>query len=262
MDAEAASGEARDRSAGLRAGAPGAAVITGASGGIGASCAELLAARGHPVVAVGRRAEPLEELAARLREAGSPAIPVRADVRDEEAMQRIAELAVRSFGSVSVLVNSAGGQFASEASRLSLGGWRAVIESNLTGTFLASKAVEPLMRERGGAIVNVVANIWQRAAPLMAHSGAARAGVVSLTRTLALEWAERGIRVNAVSPGVTDTPGIRAHVTDLGELASTVPVGRLAQPREIAELVAFLAGENGAYITGEVIAIDGGLQLA
>ena len=177
------------------------------------------------------------------------------DVRDAE---RLAEVA-SSLDDVGALVNCAGGQFAAAADEISANGWRAVVETNLTGTWNACRAFHgALAANGGGAIVNVVANVWQRAAPGMAHAGAARAGVVSLTRTLAAEWAPQ-VRVNALSPGPVDTPALRAY-GDVDATAATLPLRRLGTPEEMAEAVRYLLAAT--YVTGTVLVADGGHQLA
>lgn len=234
------------------------AVVTGAAGGIGSACARRLDRDGYRLVLMGRREEPLEQLASQLGDATAFA----GDVRDVARVDELAGLVGERFGRVDALVNSAGGQFHAAARDITPNGWRAVVEVNLTGTFHACRALYGLMRDSGGgAIVNMVANIWQRAAPGMAHSGAARAGVVSLTRTLALEWAPDRIRVNCVSPGLTDTPGLRAYGGDLDESAARVPLRRIGTADEMAAVTAFLLGPDAAYVTGQVIAVDGGLAL-
>jgi citronellol/citronellal dehydrogenase len=237
------------------------AVVTGAGGGIGSATARGLAAAGHDVVLVGRTAESLEQVAADLNRDGGRAVAFPADVRNWERLGELAAMLERDFGRCDVLVNSAGGQFHAAAVDITPRGWAAVLETNLTGTFFACRRLFPLLCERGGAIVNVVANVWQRAAPRMAHSGAARAGVVNLTRTLALEWAQHGIRVNCVSPGLTDTPGLRSHTPDLTASVARVPLRRAADAGEVGALICMLAGPDAGYVTGEVLVVDGGLQL-
>lgn len=234
------------------------AVVTGGGSGIGAACASRLAAAGMTVVLVGRRAEPLEDVAANLAADGGNVVAFPADVRDWDRIGELHDELASSQGRVDVVVNAAGGQFAAPAEEISLNGWRAVIDTNLTGSFIVCRRLFPLLRGHG-AIVNVVANVWQGAAPRMAHSGAARAGVVSLTRTLAVEWAAHGIRCNAVSPGITDTEALRASAGDPATMAARVPLRRPAAVDEIADAVLFLV--NSSYTTGAVLTVDGGLHL-
>ncbi|MHB8328089.1 MAG: SDR family oxidoreductase [Acidimicrobiales bacterium] len=240
---------------------PRVAVITGGGGGIGGACARLLAGRGFTVFLVGRTSESLDAVRLAIEGASGRAVSFPADVRDWDRVQRLVEQVTTSYGRVDVLINGAGGQFHAAVNDISPRGWSAVIDTNLTGTFHMCRAMFPLLEASGGTIVNVVANVWQRAAPLMAHSGAARAGVVSLTRTLALEWAAYGIRVNALSPGITDTAGLRNYQPNLDERVARVPLQRAASAEEIADAAWFLAGPTGRYITGETLVIDGGLQL-
>jgi citronellol/citronellal dehydrogenase len=169
----------------------------------------------------------------------------------------MAELgALVADGGIDLLINSAGGQFPKLAAQLSRNGWQAVIDTNLNGAFFLARHLYPALAKRRGSVVNVVANLWQRGAPTMAHSGAARAGVVNLTRTLAAEWGKDGIRVNACSPGYIDTPalaeGLRAGV-------GSVPLGRMGTVEDCVEGILYLA--RAGYVTGEVLTIDGGLQL-
>lgn len=235
------------------------AVVTGGGSGIGAACARRLASTGHRVVLVGRRAEPLEQTREAIAGDGGVAEAFPADVRDADRLGDLHDAIAAWSDRVDVVVNAAGGQFQTPAEKLTPNGWRAVVDTNLTGTFLVCQRVFPLLSRRGGAIVNVVANIWQRAAPGMAHSGAARAGVVSLTRTLALEWAAHGIRVNALSPGLTDTAALREQLGDLSAPAHRVPLQRVATPEEVADAAMFLV--RSSYITGEVLTVDGGSHL-
>jgi citronellol/citronellal dehydrogenase len=235
------------------------AVVTGGGSGIGAACAARLADAGHMVVLVGRRPDPLEDGAGTIVAAGGAAQAFPADIRDWDRLGELREAIAGWSDRVDVLVNAAGGQFHAPAKDLTPSAWRAVVDTNLTGTFFVCRQLFPLLARRGGAIVNVVASVWQRPFPGMAHSGAARAGVVNLTRTLALEWAPDGIRVNALSPGFTDTPAFRSQVGDLGRLAARVPLRRVASAEEVADAAMFLA--RSTYTTGEVLTVDGGYQL-
>jgi NAD(P)-dependent dehydrogenase (short-subunit alcohol dehydrogenase family) len=238
---------------------PPTAVVTGGGSGIGAACAARLATAGHAVVVVGRRAGPLDEVVGRVVAAGGRALAFPADVRDWDRVGELHDAVANWSGRADVVVNSAGGQFPEPAADMSPGQWRAVVDTNLTGSFFVCRRLFPLLSRRGGSIVNVVASTWQRPFCGMAHSAAARGGVVSLTRTLALEWARFGVRVNALSPGYTDTPAFRASVGDLSDPAGRVPLERVASVDEIADAAIFLA--RSRYTTGEVLTIDGGLQL-
>jgi citronellol/citronellal dehydrogenase len=235
------------------------AVVTGGGSGIGAACAARLAEAGNMVVLVGRRPEPLAEVAGQIGDAGGVARAFPADIRDWDRLGELREAIDGWSGRVDVLVSAAGGQFHAPAERLTPNAWRAVVDTNLTGTFFVCRQLYPLLARCGGAIVNVVASVWQRPFPGMAHSGAARAGVVALTRTLALEWADQGVRVNALSPGFTDRPAFRSQVGDLSGPAARVPLGRVASADEVADAALFLA--RSTYTTGEVLTVDGGFQL-
>jgi citronellol/citronellal dehydrogenase len=238
------------------------AVITGGGGGIGGACARSFSREGYAVVLMGRTEESLRSVAEQIRDSSGEASTFVADVRNWDRIQELADQLKEQFGSVDILVNSAGGQFHAAATKISPNGWSAVIDTNLTGTFYMCRALHDLLADGTGSVVNVVANVWQRGAPEMAHSGAARAGVVSLTRSLALEWATDGIRVNALSPGLTDTAGLRNEGADMEAKAERVPLKRCATAEEVAEAAWFLAGPTGSYITGTVLVVDGGLQLA
>lgn len=232
------------------------AVVAGGGSGIGQACALALARRGYEVLVVGRTESTLNATVEQISREHGHAAAFVADVRDWD---RIAQLAER-FGErgLDLLINSAGGQFAAPAAELSQNGWRAVVETNLNGSFYLCRHLLPALRRRRGAVVTVVANLWQRVSPGMAHSAAARAGVVSLMRSLALEWAAEGVRVNAVSPGLTDTAGLRRYARHAEVLAS-VPLGRAATVDEVVDAILFMA--QARYITGEVLTVDGGLQL-
>jgi citronellol/citronellal dehydrogenase len=232
------------------------AIVAGGGSGIGQSCALRLAALGYRVILVGRTESKLRATAEDIERTGGHATVFAADVRDWGRMEELAAL-LQGQG-VDLLINCAGGQFVSPASALSRNGWQAVVDTNLSGSFFLCRQLYPSLRQARGAVVMVVANIWQRPASGLAHSSAARAGVVSLTRTLALEWASDGIRVNAVSPGVTDTPALRNYPQHAAATES-VPLGRIGTVDEVVDAILFMGA--AAYITGEVLTIDGGLQL-
>ena len=230
------------------------AVVAGAGSGIGAACALNLARQGHHLILVGRTVEKLDATAQSIVEAGGSASVFPADVRDWD---RLAELQVQlDETGIDLLINSAGGQFFAPTEEISRNGWKSVVDLNLSGSFFLCRLLLPSLRKRRGSVVTVVANLWQKASPGLVHSAAARAGVVSMTRTLALEWAKDGIRVNAVSPGLTNTPALQERYLPLLE---KVPLGRIGQVDEVVDAILFMARSH--YITGEVLTIDGGLHL-
>jgi citronellol/citronellal dehydrogenase len=230
------------------------AVIAWGGSGIGQGTAIRLAGEGWRVVLVGRDRVKLDNTVAYIAECGGIAEAFAGDVRDWDRMAELGAL-VEAEG-IDLLVNSAGGQFAKLAAELSRNGWKAVVETNLDGAFFLARHLHPALAKRRGSIVNLVANLWQKGAPTMAHSAAARAGVVNLTRTLAVEWAAEGIRVNAVSPGFIDTPAL---LDRFGAMIDTVPLKRIGTVEEVVDAILYLAGAG--YVTGEVLTIDGGLQL-
>jgi NAD(P)-dependent dehydrogenase (short-subunit alcohol dehydrogenase family) len=239
------------------------ALITGGGSGIGRAIAESLAADGALVAVCGRRPQPLEETVAACEARGARALAVPTDVRDPDAVQACVDRVVAELGPPELLVNSAAGTFICPAIDLSPNGWRAVVEIVLNGTFFTSRAVALALREakRGGSILNVVATYAWTGNPGTVHSAAAKAGVLNLTKTLAVEWAPLGIRVNAVCPGVIDTPMLRLmDDPEAGRayLQSRVPVGRLGGPGEVAAAIAFLLSDEASYTTGAALPVEGG----
>jgi len=230
------------------------AVVAGGGSGIGRATALKLAEQGFRTILVGRKKDNLDETVSLIRQAGGKAESFPGDIRDWDRMAELATL-LEPEG-LDLLINSAGGQFPKPSAELSKNGWKAVVETNLDGAFFLARNLHGALAKRRGAIVNIVANIWQKGAPLVAHSAAARAGVVNLTRTLAVEWAKEGIRVNAVSPGFIDTPALQSQYL---EMLDTVPLGRIGTVEEVADAIIYMA--QAPYVTGEVLTIDGGLQL-
>ena len=237
------------------------AVITGGGTGIGKAIARELGELGARVVIAGRKDERLQATAAELREAGIAVLAARTNIRDPEQVAALMSHTVEHFGAIDLLVNNAGGQFPSPAAAISDKGWHAVLETNLTGTFTCCReAFSCWMEEHGGAIVNIVADMW-RGFPGMAHTGAARAGVVNLTMSLALEWAWRGVRVNAVAPGVIRSSGLDSYPPAFQELflkmKDDIPARRLGTEAEVSAAVTFLLSPAAAFITGETLRVDG-----
>lgn len=243
-----------------------AALVTGGGTGIGRGVALALASHGADLILASRRRAHLEPTAEEIRALGRRAHALELDVRDPEAADACIESALSELGRIDLLVNNAAGNFLVRAAELSPRGWKAVVEIVLTGTFNMSQAVYPVMRDAGGgSIINVTTTYVGTGAPLMAHSGAAKAGVLNLTRTLAVEWGGDGIRVNAVAPGlVEETEGAKRLAESIGYTEvyrEQVPLGRLVRIEDVADTVLFLASPAASHVTGVEITVDGGASL-
>lgn len=240
------------------------ALVTGGGTGLGRAIAQALAEAGADLLLAARRKEPLETAAAEIRAATGRRVEVAVcNIREREQVESLAAFAAERFaGQVDVLVNNAGGQFPSPARAIKPKGWHAVIDLNLNGTWNMTQVFGNQMLDgRGGSIVNVIAVIG-RGFPGLAHTAAARAGVLELTRTLAFEWGTK-IRINCVAPGPVGTQAFDAASYDVDSSAvpTTQPIPRFGDPREVAHAVVFLASRAASYVTGEVLYVAGGQQL-
>nr|WP_325211980.1 3-oxoacyl-ACP reductase FabG [uncultured Oscillibacter sp.] len=237
------------------------ALATGASRGIGRAVAAALAREGWPVcVNYLERREAAESLVAELRAQGRAAMAFQADVADREAVEAMVRAAAEALGPVELLVNNAGISRQGLFQDLGDEDWDRLLAVNLTGPRNAIQAVLPhMLGEKRGCVVNISSMWGLRGASCEAAYAATKAGLIGLTRSLALELAPSGIRVNCVAPGCIETDMVRILGEDTRRmLAEETPLGRLGTPEEVAEAVAFLASERAAFITGQVLAADGG----
>jgi peroxisomal trans-2-enoyl-CoA reductase len=239
------------------------AIVTGGATGIGLAIAEDLVQLGARVVIASRKLDRLVTAAKGLSEEyGSTVVPVQCNVRDRRQVDSLFDETLRRFEKIDFVVNNGGGQFPAPAETISEKGWQAVIETNLTGTFhMCQAAALKWMCAHGGKIVSIVADMWD-GFPGMVHTGAARAGVVNMTKTLAVEWARYGILVNAVAPGTILSTGMHNYPPGLPERAQAeVPLKRLGKVEEIAWAVSYLLSPAGDFVSGETIRVDGGGSL-
>src|SRR5947209_1806836 len=240
------------------------AIVTGGATGIGFAVARELARLGGRVVIASRKEENLKPAA---EELGANASYHVLDVRDAAAVEAMAEKVASDFGRIDILVNNAAGNFIVKSDELTVNGWNSVINIVLNGTFYCTSAVGRRMiaAKSGGAILNVIANYAWTGAPGVVHSASAKAGVLAMTRTLAVEWARHKIRVNAMAPGPVDTPGAAARLFPdpaiIEGIRRTVPLRRFATLEEVANAAAYLLSDYASYITGEALVIDGGQWL-
>jgi citronellol/citronellal dehydrogenase len=240
-------------------------VVTGGGSGIGRCVAHELAALGARVALIGRKPEKLQKVADEIAHdcagSGGSASTHVCDIRQEDAVRSTVAAIVAQHGAIDGLVNNAGGQYMTPLESISAKGWEAVVNTNLTGGFLmARECYTQSMAKHGGAIVNIVADMWG-SMPGMGHSGAARAGMVSLTETAAAEWAGAGVRVNAVAPGYIASSGMDHYPPEVGPMlramAKTVPLGRFGTEAETAAGIVFLLSPAAAFISGSTLRIDG-----
>ena len=238
-------------------------LITGGGSGIGLVAATEMGQLGAKIAICGRRPQPLQEAVAELESKGIEAFAAPCDIREPEAISAYVDAVIARFGKIDVLINNAGGQFPTTAEALSPKGFAAVIRNNLIGTWAMTHAVatKAMIPQKRGRIVNVIAQII-RGFPGMVHTGAARAGVDNMTKTLAVEWALHGIRVNAIAPGVIVTSGTKQYPPELLDNAEKAnPLKRLGTAEEVSHLITYLASRYADFIAGQTFYIDGGASI-
>lgn len=238
-------------------------LVTGGGTGIGFAAATEMGLLGAKVAICGRRPEPLMQAVGTLTAMGIDAYGAPCDIREPDAISDYVDSVLDRFGRIDVLINNAGGQFPTTAESLSSKGFAAVVRNNLIGTWSVTHAVanKAMIPQKRGRIVNVIAQII-RGFPGMVHTGAARAGVDNMTKTLAVEWAVHGIRTNAVAPGVIVTSGTKQYPPELLETAEKAnPLHRLGTAEEVSHLITYLASRYADFVTGQTFYIDGGASL-
>ncbi|MAG55196.1 MAG: 2,4-dienoyl-CoA reductase [Planctomycetes bacterium] len=241
-------------------------LVTGGGTGLGKETAHRFGELGARVVIASRKAEHLDPAAEELRGAGVDVLAVPTDVTRPARVAALLETAVERFGRIDVLVNNAAGNFYCPTADLSPAGWKVVIDIALNGVFYCSREIGRHMIEQGGGrIVNVVATYAWTGGPGTAHSAAAKAGVLALTRTLAVEWAQHDVRVNAVSPGPFHSDGAKKRLWPDAKteaaMKAQVPLQRFATRHEVADAITWLASPFADYVNGEVLVMDGGAHL-
>jgi citronellol/citronellal dehydrogenase len=239
------------------------AIVTGGGSGIGLAIAASLGELGAKVAICGRKKERLEAGEAELKSKGITTYAAACDIRENEQIEAFVKGVKENLGAATILVNNAGGQFPTTAQQVSKNGWEAVVKNNLTGTFFFSQIVanQHMIPAKKGRIINIIANV-RRGFPAMVHTGAARAGVDNITKTLAVEWAYHNIQVNAIAPGVIISSGTNQYPKDILESSRVnTPAKRFGNPAEVAAMATYMASDAAAFVTGETWYIDGGASI-
>jgi NAD(P)-dependent dehydrogenase (short-subunit alcohol dehydrogenase family) len=242
------------------------AIVTGAGRGIGKGIALGLAKAGAHVVAAARTVPEIEEVAAEIRKMGVRGLPIPTDVSKSDQVDHMVQRTMEEFGRIDILVNNAAGVFYAPFENIREKGWNMIMQACLTSTFLCTKAAGLIMlKQKKGNIINISSIAGTDCLPGSAPYAAAKAGMINLTRTLAMEWGPHGIRVNCIAPGTVDTPGTHEVLHDpvrRKAMIRRIPLGRIAQPEDIAGTVVYLASDASAFVTGETIMFTGGMPSA
>ncbi|HTU81390.1 MAG TPA: SDR family oxidoreductase [Candidatus Acidoferrales bacterium] len=237
------------------------AVVTGGGTGLGRAMAVAFAAEGARVCVVGRRQEKLDETAGIVEAAGGSAFGLSADVRDAARVEAVMKEIVARTGRIDVLVNNAAGNFVCPSEELSPNGFKSVVDIVLLGTFYCTRFAFDALRESKGSILNVIAAYAWSGEPGAVHSASAKAGVLAMTRTLAAEWGQFGIRANAVSPGPIHTEGTDKNLWSVGDveekMIASIPLGRLGEPEDVSRAALWLCSDEASWVSGATLAVDG-----
>lgn len=243
------------------------AIVTGGGTGLGRGMAKTFSILGAKVVIASRKIDVLKSTAEELSRDGAEVVPFVVDVRNRASVVALHEFALERFGAVDILVNNAAGNFIVESASMSPNAWNSVIDIVLNGTWNCTQTVGRHMIEsgRGGAVLNIVATYAMTGNPLTVHSAAAKAGVLALTKSLAIEWGRHGIRLNAIAPGPINNTGAADKLwTDPAiekRMVDNISVGRFGEPEEVADLASYLVSDYAGFITGACFVQDGGLWL-
>jgi 3-oxoacyl-[acyl-carrier protein] reductase len=239
------------------------ALVTGAAQGIGKAVALLLARNGADIAVSDINLEKAEETAYKIKSIGRKALAIKGDVANWNDVERMVELILEKFAKVDILVNNAGITRDKLILRMTEEDWDAVLNVNLKGTFHCTKAVvRHMAKQRSGKIVNIASVVGEMGNAGQANYSASKAGVIGLTKTIAREFAQRGININAIAPGYIETPMTEALPEKAKEeLKRLIPMERLGKPEDVAEAVLFLVSEESSYITGQVLNVNGGIYM-
>ena len=239
-------------------------IVTGGGTGLGKSMATRFAELGADLVITSRRKNVIDETAEALRKYGGKVLAVACDVRDPDQVQNMVDHTVNEFGKIDILLNNAAGNFISPTENLSPNGFKTVVDIVLNGTFNCTQAAGKVMREnKGGVILNIVTTYAWTGSGYVVPSACAKAGVLAMTRSLAVEWAKYGIRTVAIAPGPFPTEGAWSRLAPPGlgikkKMINRIPLKRVGEHHELANLASYLVSDQAGYINGEVVTIDGG----